>query len=93
MFESEIKERGCPERWGDAGCSCGGESIGNGFDVETGRAGVETACRACLEADLGGPVLDLAAMLSFYFVLSIFPFLLFLVSLLGLLLQPGGVVI
>jgi membrane protein len=33
---------------------------------------------------------NLAAMLAFYFVFSIFPFLLFVVTLLGLLLQPGS---
>lgn len=34
-------------------------------------------------------LLDQAAMLSFYFILSIFPLLLFLVALLGLMLQSG----
>jgi membrane protein len=34
-------------------------------------------------------VLDQAAMLSFYFILSLFPLLLFLLALLGLMLQPG----
>ena len=34
-------------------------------------------------------VLDQAAMLSFYFILSIFPLLLFLVAVLGLMLQSG----
>lgn len=37
-------------------------------------------------------VLDQSAMLSFYFLLSLFPFLLFLVALLGLVLQSNEVV-
>lgn len=35
-------------------------------------------------------LLDQAAMLSFYFILSVFPFLLFLTALLGLMLQSGA---